>query len=40
MMKTQTKFLVDGKRKTITPNAVCKCGYVEMYPDELKKIPD
>jgi hypothetical protein len=40
MMKTQTKYLEDGKRKTITPNAICKCGYVEVYHDELKKIPD
>ena len=40
MLKTQAKYSEDGIRKTITPNAQCKCGNVEVYEDELKKIPE
>jgi len=41
MYKSQSKVMNDeGKRESITPNYFCKCGYVQVLKEEIKKIPD
>jgi hypothetical protein len=41
MSISQSKFTNnEGKREVIKPNSFCKCGYVVINADELKKIPD